>query len=46
MHERLLRYNDLKLQTAIDLINTAKQTEHQVRLMRVSANVNILKQGR
>ena len=46
MHERLLRYNDLTLQKAVNLIKAAKQTEHQVKLMGASANVNALKQGR
>ena len=40
MRERLLRYNDLTLQKAIDLIKAAKQTEHQVKLMGGSATVN------
>ena len=44
--ERLPRYNDLTLQKAVTLVKAAKQTEHQVKLMRVSANVNALKQGR
>ena len=43
--ERLPRYNDLTLQKAVNLIKAAEQTEHQVKLMRVSANVNALKQG-
>ena len=46
MRERLLRYNDLTLQKAVDLIKAAEQTEHQVKLMGASANVNVLKQGR
>ena len=46
MRERLLRYNDLTLQKAVDIIKAAEQTEHQVKLMGASANVNVLKQGR
>ena len=46
MRERLLRYNDLTLQKAVDLFKAAEQTEHQVKLMGASANVNALKQGR
>ena len=46
MRERLLRYNDLTLQKAVDLIKAAEQTEHQVMLMGASGNVNVLKQGR
>ena len=46
MRERLLRCNDLTLQKAVDLIKAAEQTEHQVKLMGASANVNALKQGR
>ena len=45
MRERLLRYNDLTLQKAVDLIKAAEQTEHQVKLMGASATVNALKQG-
>ena len=46
MRERLLQYNDLTLQKAVDLIKAAEQTEHQVKLMGASANINALKQGR
>ena len=46
MCERLLRYNDLTLQKAVDLIKATEQTEHQVKLMGASATVNALKQGR
>ena len=49
MRERLLRWNDLTLQNAVDLIKAMEQTEQQVKLMRGNpggtANVNALKQG-
>ena len=41
--KRVPRYNDLTLQKAVNLIKAVEQTEHQVKLMRASANVNALK---
>ena len=46
MRETLLRFNDLTLQKAVDLIKAAEQTEHQVKLMGASSTVNALNQGR
>ena len=46
IRERLLRFNDLTLQKAVDLIKAAEQTEHQVKLMGASSTVNALNQGR
>ena len=45
MCERLLQYNDLTLQKAVDLIKAAEQTQHQVKLVGRSATINALKQG-
>ena len=46
MRERLLRYNDLTLQKAVDLIKAAEQTEQQVKLMGTNVSVNALNQVR
>ena len=45
VRERLLRYNELTLQKAVDLVKAAEQTEHQVKLMRggESSVVNALR---
>ena len=40
---RLLRFNDLTLQKAVDIIKAAEQTEQQVKYMKDGTQVNTLK---